>query len=82
MLAALAASLGCAAADPGRGGVQELAAWPKAPYRVFFSRVRRPAAVKVDGRDVPFRFAGNVMAVDMSPCGRPVTLALHACPGS
>ena len=60
----------------------ELAAWPKTPYRVFFSRVRRPAAVKVDGRDVPFRFAGNVMAVDMSPCGRPVTLALHACPGS
>ena len=54
----------------------EIAAWPKAPYKVFFSRVSRPAAVKVDAVDVPFEFRGNVMSVQMQPNDKPVTLTL------
>ena len=52
-------------------------AWPKAPFKVFFSRVRKPAAVKADGVSVPFRFVGNVMSVSLQPAGGPVTLALE-----
>ena len=58
----------------------EIAAWPKAPYKVFFSRVKRPSAVKVDGRDVPFRFYGNVMAVQMQPGAKPAVLVLESAP--
>ena len=55
----------------------EIAGWPKAPYKVFFSRVRKPSAVKADGQAVPFRFFGNVMTVDLQPSAKPVLLALE-----
>ena len=54
----------------------EIAAWPKAPFKVFFSRVQRPSAVKVDGRDVPFNFFGNVMTVTLQPSATPALLTL------
>ena len=54
----------------------EIAAWPKAPFKVFFSRVQRPSAVKVDGREVPFNFFGNVMTVTLQPSATPALLTL------
>ena len=55
----------------------EITAWPKAPYKVFFSRVQKPSAVKADGAAVPFRFFGNVMTVDLQPSTKPVLLTLE-----
>ena len=55
----------------------EVTAWPKAPYKVFFSRVQKPSAVKADGAAVPFRFHGNVMSVTLQPSDRPVLLTLE-----
>ena len=55
----------------------EIAAWPKAPYKVFFSRVQKPAAVKANGQPVPFRFFGNVMAVDLQTSAQPILLTLE-----
>jgi len=55
----------------------EIAGWPKAPYKVFFSRVQKPSAVKADGQAVPFRFFGNVMTVDLQPSAKPVLLTLE-----
>ena len=55
----------------------EIAAWPKAPYKVFFSRVQKPAAVKADGQPVPFKFFGNVMTVDLQPNEKPFLLTLE-----
>ena len=55
----------------------EIAGWPKAPYKVFFSRVQKPSAVKADGQAVPFRFFGNVMTVDLQPSTKPVLLTLE-----
>ena len=55
----------------------EIAAWPKAPYKVFFSRVQKPSAVKADGAAVPFRFHGNVMSVTLQPSAKPVLLTLE-----
>ena len=55
----------------------EIAAWPKAPYKVFFSRVQKPSAVKANGQPVPFRFFGNVMTVNLQPSTSPVTLTLE-----
>ena len=55
----------------------EIAAWPKAPYKVFFSRVQKPSAVKADGAAVPFRFFGNVMSVTLQPSAKPILLTLE-----
>ena len=55
----------------------EIAGWPKAPYKVFFSRVQKPSAVKANGQPVPFRFFGNVMTVDLQPSAQPVLLTLE-----
>ena len=55
----------------------EIAAWPKAPYKVFFSRVQKPSAVKANGQPVPFRFFGNVMTVDLQPDEKPFLLTLE-----
>ena len=55
----------------------ELAAWPKAPYKVFFSRVQKPSAVKANGQPAPFKFFGNVMTVDLQPSVKPVLLTLE-----
>ena len=55
----------------------EITAWPKAPYKVFFSRVQKPSAVKADGVAVPFRFHGNVMTVSLQPSASPVLLTLE-----
>jgi len=55
----------------------EVTAWPKAPYKAFFSRVPKPSAVKADGVTVPFRFHGNVMTVDLQPAAKPVVLTLE-----
>ncbi len=55
----------------------EITGWPKAPYKVFFSRVRKPSAVKADGAAVPFRFHGNVMSVTLQPSDKPLLLALE-----
>ena len=56
----------------------EIAAWPKAPYKVFFSRVTRPSSVKANGVDVPFEFRDNVMSVSLQPGDGPVRLVLEA----
>ena len=55
----------------------EITAWPKAPYKVFFSRVQKPTAVKADGQPVPFKFFGNVMTVDLQPNEKPFLLTLE-----
>ncbi len=55
----------------------EIAAWPKAPYKVFFSRVQKPSAVKANGQPAPFKFFGNVMTVDLQPSVKPVLLTLE-----
>ncbi len=55
----------------------EIAAWPKAQYKAFFSRVQKPAAVKSDGQPVPFKFSGNVMTVDLQPNEKPFLLTLE-----
>ena len=55
----------------------EIAAWPKAQYKAFFSRVQKPAAVKADGQPVPFKFLGNVMTVDLQPNEKPFLLTLE-----
>ena len=48
-----------------------------APYKVFFSRVQKPAAVKANGQPVPFKFFGNVMTVDLQPNEKPFLLTLE-----
>ncbi len=55
----------------------EVAAWPKAPYKVFFSRVARPAAVEANGVAVPFEFRDNTMSVTLQPSPGPVLLSLR-----
>ena len=55
----------------------EIAAWPKSPFKVFFSRVQKPTAVKVDGVAVPFKFLDNVMFVTLQPSAKPVMLTLE-----
>ena len=55
----------------------EITAWPKAPYKVLFSRVQKPSAVKANGHPVPFRFFGNVMTVDLQASAQPVLLTLE-----
>lgn len=55
----------------------EIAAWPKSPFMVFFSRVQKPSAVKVDGVAVPFTFLDNVMSVTLQPSAKPVMLTLE-----
>ena len=55
----------------------EIAAWPKAPYKAFFSRVARPSDVKANGVSVPFEFRDNVMSVSLQPSSKPVILALE-----
>jgi len=72
---------------PGRAAAQapqagelarvEIDAWPRAPYKVFFSRVQKPAAVKANGQPVPFKFFGNVMTVDLQPNEKPFLLTLE-----
>ena len=54
----------------------EIAAWPKAPFKVFISRIQRPSAVKADGADVPFECRGNVMTVTLQPSAKPFVLTL------
>ena len=71
---------GRATARPPQAGERarvEIAGWPKAPYKVFFSRVQNPSAVKANGQPVPFRFFGNVMTVDLQPSAQPVLLTLE-----
>lgn len=71
---------GRATACPPQAGERarvEIAGWPKAPYKVFFSRVQNPSAVKANGQPVPFRFFGNVMTVDLQPSAQPVLLTLE-----
>jgi hypothetical protein len=71
---------GCATAHSPQAGELarvEIAGWPKAPYKVFFSRVQKPSAVKADGQAVPFRFFGNVMTVDLQPSTKPLQLTLE-----
>jgi hypothetical protein len=55
----------------------EIAAWPKAPYKAFFSRVTRPSSVKANGVAVPFEFRDNVMSVSLQCSSEPVLLALE-----
>ncbi len=55
----------------------EIAAWPKAPYKVFFSRVSRPSSVKANGVAVPFEFRDDVMSVKLPPSPKAVFLALE-----
>ena len=55
----------------------EIAGWPKAPYKVFFSRVQKPSAVKAEGAPVPFKFHGNVMSVTLQPSAKSVLLTLE-----
>ena len=55
----------------------EIAAWPKAPYKVLFARVTRPSSVKADGVAVPFEFRDNVMSVSLQPSSNPVLLSLE-----
>ena len=55
----------------------EIAAWPKAPFKAFFSRVARPSAVKVNGVAVPFEFRGNVMSATLQPSGQTLLLTVE-----
>ncbi|MBR3085111.1 MAG: hypothetical protein IKH04_01780, partial [Kiritimatiellae bacterium] len=63
--------------DVGEIARVEIAAWPKSPFKVLFSRVQRPSAVKADGVAVQFEHRDGVMAVSLQPSCRPVSLSIE-----
>ncbi|MBQ6341308.1 MAG: hypothetical protein IJI36_19390 [Kiritimatiellae bacterium] len=52
--------------------------WPKRPYRVAFTRLRKPRAVTVDGKSVSFDYADGVVAVRVQPAAGAVTIVVEA----
>ena len=63
--------------DQGEWARVKIAAWPKDRFKVFFSRVQRPTAVKANGMAMPFEFRENAMAVQLQPDGKPILLTLE-----